>query len=133
MKRFLQNWDFFGYTPQFLTNGSKEHKTYIGGITTIIFIVISLVYFISQFYRFLQNYDIVKDSRNFLKPSPDFTITPNDLYFGIGFLDDTSTEKNISEYPYLQFNFKILSSNSTVVLNGTLGPCDINKFLSECF
>ena len=125
--------DYFGYTPQFLIEGQTKYKSFIGGIISLFFILLSIIYSVLQFYTFISNINIINTSRNIVQPSYSYNLTSKDLYFGIGLIDRNKNEFNISLLNYLKFEIQYLYTDKSTLnqYNSKLdfGPCDITKFI----
>ncbi len=124
--------DNFGYTPQFFIGKEPKYKSFLGGIISLFFIILSIAYSITQIIYFFKSLDMVQTSRNIVRPSNFYNLSSKDLYFGIGLIDRNRIEYNVSMFPYLKFELDYLftdknSQNQTTSIL-QLGPCDISKF-----
>ena len=134
MSDLFKGFDNFGYTPQFLISGEKNYKSKIGGLTFLLFLIFAIFYFVNQSYSFIKNMDDVDNSRDVLTNSKTYNLTSKEFYFGVGFIDITNTEYNISMFPYFNIYIEIV----TKFMNGTrtniqipMTTCDVNLLLDQ--
>jgi len=125
--------DFFGYIPQFLIQKESHYKSTTGGFISLFFILISLIYTISEFYDFFSKIDVLQSSRKVIKSSFTYNLTSKDIYFGVGMIDRNGKEFNVSMFPYLNFELDYLYTDKDTMnetrLTSKMGPCQISKFL----
>ena len=136
--KFIKNFDYFGFTPQFRINGDIVYKSFAGGLIFICFIIFALEYFASQLISFVKNTNFVKNSRILLKnANPIYLLNTSDLYMGLGLFDHHENEFNVTQdFPYLDFNlsYNIIDSNSNnnIISNQIpLEKCNISYLLSQ--
>ncbi len=124
--------DNFGYSPQFFIGKEAKYKSFLGGIISLLYIIFSIAYSVTQIIYFFKSLDVVQTSRNIIRPSNSYNLSSKDLYFGVGLIDRNRVEYNISMFPYLKFELDYLftdknnQNETTSILQ--LGPCDISKF-----
>ena len=81
MNDFIREFDYFGYTPQFLISGEIKYKSKLGGLTFFLFLIFALFYFTIQLNSFVKNMYNVDNSRDILRDSLNYNLT-TELYFG---------------------------------------------------
>ena len=134
MNDFIKALDYFGFTPQFLISGQKNYKSKIGGITFFLFLIFAIFYFVNQSFSFFKKIDNVDNSINVLDDSKTYNLTSTELYFGVGFIDATNAEFNMSMFPYFNIYIQIV----TKYINGTrtnlpfpMTACDVDHLLDQ--
>ena len=55
---FIKEIDFYGKKPEFYLKGKSIKKTFLGSFFTLLYIIISIVYFSYKFHRMLTRVDI---------------------------------------------------------------------------
>ena len=134
MNNLIREFDHFGLTPQFLISGENKYKSKVGGFTFFSFFMFAIYYFVSQSYSFFLQMNDVDNSRELLAYSDNYNLTSTEFYFGIGFIDGTNTEYNMSMFPY--FNYEMYFVNKDINGTKTKTPipftaCDVNLFLDQ--
>ena len=134
MYELIKELDYFGYTPQFLISGENKFKTKLGGFIFLLFAMFGVFYAGKEFINFLSMQTIVDSSRDLLKASGNFTLNTDNLYFGIGLIDNDYKELNITDHSYLTFALEIV----TISQNGdqtkiqlSLSSCKLSLFIDE--
>ena len=129
----IRIFDYFGFTPQFLIGGENKYKSLLGGVISLFFILVSLIYSVFQFFSFFDNINILETSRSIIKPSKSYNLSSKDIYFGVGLTDLNRNEYNISRFPYLTFQLEYFQTDQLTMkqnkYNLNLGSCNISKFL----
>ena len=103
MNDFIREFDYFGFTPQFLISGERKFRSKLGGFTFFVFLIFAIFYFVSQSYSFLKNINNVDNSRDLQMNSGNYNLTSTELYFGVGFVDGANKEFNMSSLNNLRF------------------------------
>ena len=132
---FIKSLDNFGYTPQFRISGEDQYKTVTGGIIFICFAIFACWYILSEFIDFILRSHDVQTSRNIITRSEVYNITIKDLYFGIGLVDYSNNEFNLTQYfSYLKFSISKLYIDKTGFISYEqiqLAQCEIDYFISK--
>ena len=133
--KFIKSLDNFGYTPQFLISGEGEYKSVPGGIIFVCFAIFACWYLISQSIGFISRLHDVQTSRTIITQSEIYNITTKDLYFGIGLVDYSNNEYNMSQnFSYLNFTMSVIKidqSGNTRRIDIQLAECQIEYFISD--
>ena len=116
--KILENIDIYGQKFNFTVYNKLEHKTYIGGILTILtifFIYETFVFFGKDFY--LRTNPDFKNDRVQLLNYPLYNLSSNNFMFGFRVEDINRNFWNESHY----FSFKVVYNNITIsqAPNGT--------------
>ena len=131
----IEEMDYFGYTPQFLTSGGEnKYRSKLGGITFILFLGFAIYYLISKFINYIGSINIIETSRDLLKPANDTLLNIDDIYFGLGMINFNYTEYNISDFPYLKLTMMIVSmqtNGSIRMTNIPLDSCNYSLFVNS--
>ena len=134
LRNFLRMFDYFRYIPQFRINGNASHSSTFGGIISILFILLSIGYFLFQTFLFLNHRDKVITCMISTKPAENqYNLTTKDIYLGIGLVDINQKELNISDYPYLKFylNFVILDDINRLSNQISLEQCNFSLLINQ--
>ncbi len=98
IKRFIKRCDFFGTFVTFRINDEIEYKSIVGGITSIIFFIVAVLYIIyvgipfatRKNIEFIFSYKILES-----KPFLNLTKVRFNFGFGIHYKDDGSLQNKI--------------------------------------
>ena len=144
MKNFLEEIDIFGHDFNFSVFNKKQHRTYVGGILSLLTICctfVSTLYFGKDFY-FRTNPMIVNDRIQY-PTYPQYKIDSSNFVFGFRVEDSKLNFFNESSF----FEFKVIYNNSNMtrnqngtiteydapVINLNYSKCDIKKFINLNF
>ena len=134
MRGFFTALDSFGYNPGFLIHGELKYKTPTGGIISFLFIIFALYYSFTQSLQFISTMNILSTSRDILAPSNEYTLTSEDMYFGLGFADFNWDEYDFERFSYLTLVVQHVHiekyTGIRTTRNFTVGECDFDKFIS---
>ena len=127
---FLKEMDFFGKQPEFYIKGKPNQVTFIGGILTIIFIIIYIIIFAYKIYRMSKRFDITfYDSYLITDNIPTINLTNENFYLLFTIYDDLGLpfiDESIY-YPVAYF----IDGEIKEIEEIKLERCNINKIGSK--
>ncbi len=115
LNKFITYFDIFGRTFNFTLNRNFRFKSIYGGITSIIFFILSMVYFVNRARLWISRENLIK---NFHISSSRIPLVDIDLYKDFMLVNCISSPHNFTE----------INTYSDEILNHTLSYIEIYRF-----
>jgi len=113
--KFIKNLDYLSYSPTFYTQSSSRHKTYLGGITQILIILLYIggISYFSQDIIFKNNPKIIEYTENDNNP-PKRKLNLKDFKLAFAMTDP------LKYTPYVDDSIYTFEAYQTTLINGEL-------------
>ena len=97
---FILSFDLFGKVPKLYYKGMEKRKTYIGSLSTILYIIIYIGFFIYKIDRMLKKIDLNLYETYIFSDVPSIELTNEIYYGGFALLDPITSKPYIDETIY---------------------------------
>ena len=135
--KFIYEIDLFGREAKIYYKEKPKRKTYVGGFTTIIFVVIYIAFFVYKINKMLKKVDVsFYETYIYTNGTPEIELNNENFYGGFA-LGDPYTRKTFKDesiyYPNVTFRYVKQINNEWIykVKQMNLETCQLNKFGSN--
>ena len=135
--KFIYEIDVFGREPKLYYKEKPKRKTYVGGLTTIIFVVIYIAFFVYKINKMLKKVDVsFYETYVYTNGTPEIDLTNENFYGGFG-LGNSSSRKIFKDesiyFPIVNFIYAKQIDNvwKYEAKPMYLETCQLNKFGSN--
>ncbi len=135
IKKVIKKFDYFGTFITFRINDEIEYKSIIGGLTSIIFLILAILYTIYVGIPFIkrENIDFIF-SNKIIETQPYINLTSTKFNFGfsIQYQDDATTATN-DYIKYFNFSLKLkewIGDDTIIIFPFGLKECEKSDFFN---
>jgi hypothetical protein len=137
--RFNKVWrkfDIFGAKMNFRINSKKEHKSIFGGVTTVFFFTLSLIYILINFKDFVlwNNMDLIFTNK-ILEGNPFINLTKTEFAFAFGLqFQANSSDATLKTTQYFDYSMNVVQwvgSDNITRYPIKLKKCTESDFFNE--
>ena len=132
--KFMFNIDLFGKVPKLYYKGKEKRKTYMGSISTILYIIIYIGFFIYKINRMQKKIDLnLYETYIYSDGIPSIELTNENYYGGFALLDPWTYKTYIDETIYYPTAYFISQVKKGDIWESEAKPLELEKCKLEKF